>query len=165
MVLTGDFNVAPDDLDAADARRGHQRRHPAGPRHVRVGAGLEQQIDHCGARVEAGQRQRRHAVVIGRVDVGACADQQLRHVRQITVRGPVERRGAVPLRLVDGGACGQEPLDANRVRRLDRIDQRQVDGGRRGRHAEWRGRHAEWSDGQERNDHRQDPHGWTSPSA
>ena len=149
---------AADDLDPADPRRGHQRGHAAGPRGVRVGSGLEQQVDHRDARVEAGERQRRHAVIVGRVDVGAGGDEPSRQVRQVTVGGPVERRRPVSLRLVDVGAGGQQPLDAGRVRHPDRVDQGQVDGGRRRRRAEQ-------SDGHEGNDHRQDPHGWTSPSA
>ena len=147
-----------DDLDVADARRGHQRRHPAGPRNVRVGAGLEQQIDHRDAGVETGEGQGRHPVVVGRVDVGAGADEQFRDVRKVTVSGPVQRRRAVPLRLVDVDTLGHEPLDASGIRRLDRVDQGKVDGARHGRHSEW-------SDREKRNDDRQDPHGWTSPSA
>ena len=97
-------------------------------------------------------------MIVGRVDVGAGGDEPSRHVRQVTVGGPMESRRPVPLRLVDVRTGGQQPLDAGRVRHLDRVDQGQVDGGRRRRRAEQ-------SDGQEGNDHRQDPHGWTSPSA
>ena len=94
-------------------------------------------------------------MIVGRVDVGAGSDEQPRHARHITVGGPVERRRTVPLRLVDVGAGGQQPLDPRRIRHLDRVDQRQVDGGGRRRRSE--------SHGQKDNDHRQDPHGWTSP--
>ena len=146
------------DPDVADPRRRHQRRHPAGAGEVRVGAGVEKQIDHVDARVQGRERQRRQPVVVGRIDVGANADEQRRHIREITVGGPVQRRRAIPLRLVDVGTLDHQLLDASGIRRLDRVDQGQVDGGPHGRRSEW-------SDRQERNDHRQDPHGSTSPSA
>ena len=59
------------------ARGGHQGGLAAAERRVRVGAGVEQQLDDRRVAVRAGQRERRHAVAVRGLDVGPGVHQEL----------------------------------------------------------------------------------------
>ena len=69
------------------SRCGHERRLAAGQGSGRIGAGLQQQVDHRGVAVLAGHCERRDALPVGSFDVGAGADELLGGARVIFVDG------------------------------------------------------------------------------
>ena len=107
-------------------RRGHQDRLALADRRLRVGARVEQQLDHRGVGVGGRERQRGEIVAVGGVDVRAGADEQARDLDRVSLHGPVQRRRAVRLRGVDGPGAPrrlQQRRDRVPIARLDGVHQ------------------------------------------
>ena len=114
-------------VDAAGARRGHDRRLVAGHAGVGVGPCVEQQFDDLGVAVGGGHPQRPNAVAVGRLGIGPGAHQHARHRGVFALHRPVERGRAVDGRRVDvDGLLPQQRADRLRVALPGGIDQ--IDG-------------------------------------
>ena len=86
-----------DRLDPPSARGGHQRCLPSGQLGIRVGPRLDQQVDHGGATVYAGQGQGRQSVAALCSNIGARPHENLCRGEVVVVRCPVEGRHPVGL--------------------------------------------------------------------
>ena len=113
-------------LDHAGARRRQQRGLALRQHRVRIGSGVEQQLDHGGIAVDARQRQRLHAVAVGGRGPRARADQQLGDAELAAVHRPVERRAAVGLGAVRIDLRREQRPHGRLVGPLDRVDQPRV---------------------------------------
>ena len=121
----------------AGARAGHQHGLAVQQRRVRVGAGVEQPLDHRRAAVGAGQMQRRRAAIVGGARARAGADQQIGDREIVAVRRPVQCGRAVAGRRVDvdwGPSGLQQRAHGLDISAFGRLDQALVDCSRR-RHA------------------------------
>ncbi len=116
----------PHRVDAAGARRGHQRRLAVRMRDRDVGPGLQQRRDQRRVTGAAGLKQRRDAVMIRRVDGGASGNQRLCHLEIGMVGRPEKRRRSVARGLVDVRALGNQRANRLQVIVLGGSDQRGV---------------------------------------
>ena len=101
------FGKHPYRVGLPGARRHHQRgvarrRQPR----IRVGAGLEQPVEHRCTAVDGSELKRRHGLAGSRRHAGPGSEQQVHGLEVVPLHGPVERRRAVNLREIDVGlAC------------------------------------------------------------
>ena len=115
-------------VGVAGGRGQHQRRRAVGGGAIRIGAVLDQRLDHFGVAGLGRYQQRRIAADPGRrFDVGAGVHQQISHLDVVAHRRPVQRRHAVALSRVDIAAVLQRGAERVTIARLRRFD----DGGRR----------------------------------
>ena len=107
----------------ARVRRNHQRRLANRRCDVRIGACLQQPLDHRGAAVQTRKSERGHAMIVGGVDLCAGGDQHLSDRRVVPVSRPVERGRPVAPGDRDVGARRDQRADGGEVSGLRRFDQ------------------------------------------
>ena len=114
----------PHRINAAVARRFHQRRHARRGGGVSVGALFQQQPKRGDVAVGGRQMQRSGAKVVCRLCRRTGCEEQSYQIDRVAMRGPVQRRGAITLRLVNVGTGLQQRADRLHVAMSHRIHER-----------------------------------------
>jgi hypothetical protein len=114
----------PDRICLSRQRGGHQHRLTFLRSAVRIGAGIEQALDHRGVAIDRREIQRRDVVARRCRGIGVSREQELDEPQVVSLRRPVERGEAVRLRRVDAGPSLEQRAHRLKVLLLDRVDQR-----------------------------------------